>query len=78
MDNKHPLKIVLLTGSISVRKMSDWLSGAGANPTKLFFIRNEEFFRFSLLSLAIVQYAHFFICYKLSSLTVKIGKMKVW
>ena len=35
-------------------------SGPGANPTKLFFFVNKEFFRFSLLSLAIVQYTHFF------------------
>ena len=27
----------------------------GANPTKLFFLVNKEFFRFSLLSLAVVQ-----------------------
>ena len=32
----------------------------GANPTKLFFFVNEEFFRFLLLSLAIEQYTHFF------------------
>ena len=47
---------------------------AGVDPTKLFFFVNEEFFRFLHLSLAVVQYTHFFICYKLSSLTAKIGK----
>ena len=31
-----------------------------ANPTKLFFFVNEDFFRFLLLSLAVAQYTHFF------------------
>ena len=39
-----------------------------------FFFGNKEFFLFSLLSLAVVQYTIFFICYRLSSLTPKIGK----
>ena len=33
---------------------------SGGNPTKLFFFVNKEFFRFLLLSLAIVQHKHFF------------------
>ena len=32
----------------------------GVNPTRLFFFVNEEFFRFSLLSLAVLQCTHFF------------------
>ena len=56
----------------------EWNSNSGVNPTKLFFFVNEEFFRFSLLSLAVVQYTHFFICNKLSSLTGKIGKPEKW
>ena len=34
---------------------------SGVNPTKLFFFGNEEFFPFSLLSLAVVQHTHFFL-----------------
>ena len=33
---------------------------SGVDPTKLFFFVNEEFFCFSLLSLAVVQYTDFF------------------
>ena len=53
----------------------------GANPTKLFFFINEEFFRFLLLSLAVVQYTHFFHMlqtFKLNSENQKTEKMKVW
>ena len=32
----------------------------GANPTKLFFFVDEEFFPFLLLSLAVVKHSHFF------------------
>jgi hypothetical protein len=53
----------------------------GVNPTKLFFFGNEEFFRFSLLSLAVVEHIHFFHMLqtlKLNSKNWKTGKMKVW
>ena len=46
-----------------------------------FFIGNEEFFRFLLLSLAVVQYTHFFHMLqtlKRNSENWKTGKMKVW
>ena len=63
---------------LSMHRSKFVLHLSGANPTKLFFFVNEEFFRFLLLSLAVVQYTHFFTCYKLSSLTAKIGKPKKW
>ena len=53
----------------------------GANPTKLFFFVNEDFFRSSILSLAVVQYTHFFPLLqtlKLNTENRKPGKMKVW
>ena len=53
----------------------------GVNLTKLFFFGNEEFFCFLLLSLAVVQYKHFFHMLqtlKLISKNRKTGKMKVW
>ena len=46
-----------------------------------FFLRKQNFFRFLLLSLAIVQYIHFFHTLqtlKLNSKNQKTGKMKVW
>ena len=57
------------------------LNKPGVNPTKLFFFVDEEFFRFSLLSLAVVQDTHFFHLLqtlKLNSKNWKTGKMKVW
>ena len=47
------------------------------DPTKRFFFGNEDFFRFLLLSLAIVQYTHFFHMLqtlKLNSKNRKTGK----
>ena len=54
---------------------------SGVDLTKLFFFINKEFFRFLLLSLAVVQQAHFFHMLqtlKLNSVNQKTGKMKVW
>ena len=51
------------------------------NPTKLFFFGNEEFFRFLLVSLAVVQSTHFFHmlqALELNSKNRKTKKMKVW
>ena len=58
-----------------------FLLQTGVDPTKLFFFGNEDFFRFLLLSLAVVQYRHFFHIHqtlKLKSKNRKTGKMKVW
>ena len=84
--NKHFLEKgleVIARGNKEQSKKRDRynFSEPGGNLTKPFFFVNEEFFRFSLLSLAVVQYTHFFHMLqtlKLNSENLKTGQMKVW
>ena len=41
------------------RRRSEIRHETGVDLTKVYFFGNEEFFRFLLLSLAVVQYTHF-------------------
>ena len=47
---------------------------AGVNPTKLFFFGNKKFSFFRYQAWPLYSTQIFFICFKLSSLTPKIGK----
>ena len=66
------------TSSRVIKKPKMFITTSGVNLTKLFFFGNKEFFRFSLLSLAIVQYTHFFHILQTLKLNSKNWKPEKW
>ena len=81
--NKHKAKRLQKHGmsyTMEERMFAD-LNTSGVNPTNFFLFGNEEFFLFSLLSLAVVQYTNFFHMpqtLQINTENRKTGKIKVW